>query len=165
MLPFYGVFQYEQDPALLNAYRRALDEWWKNIQREACRCGLSSISQAGPKRPWIWPAAVWTLYRMPMDTIEWTVRNSDRQDIVWASGVERSGQRETLTLLPPDERPIMKWNSNPFVLTAAPTVHGEDDGAAFLLRTGWVAITTHPWLSDAGTSGNRVNSSGSLRKN
>ena len=36
MLPFYGLFQSEQDPALLKAYRRALDEWGKNIQREAC---------------------------------------------------------------------------------------------------------------------------------
>jgi len=67
-----------------------------------------------------------------------------------ASGVERSGQRETLTLLPPDERPIMKWNSNPFVVDGGADGHGEDDGAAFLLRTGWVAITNSPLVSDAG---------------
>jgi hypothetical protein len=34
MLPFYCIFQYEKDPALLKAYRKGLDEWWKNMQRE-----------------------------------------------------------------------------------------------------------------------------------
>jgi hypothetical protein len=32
MLPFYRVFQYEKEPALLSAYRSAVDEWWKNIR-------------------------------------------------------------------------------------------------------------------------------------
>ena len=34
MLPFYAVFRYERDPAMLAAYRRALDDWWQNMQRE-----------------------------------------------------------------------------------------------------------------------------------
>jgi hypothetical protein len=58
-----------------------------------------------------------------MDTIEWSVKNSQRQGIVWASGADRFRRREALTLLPADERPVMKWNGNPFVI----------DGAAFLL--------------------------------
>jgi putative serine protease PepD len=33
-------------------------------------------------------AAVWTLYRMPLDTIEWTVKNSHRADIAWAATPE-----------------------------------------------------------------------------
>jgi hypothetical protein len=68
-----------------------------------------------------------------MDTIEWTVRNSQRQDIVWASAPDRHGRREALTLLPPDERPVMKWNGNPFVVDGGNGGRGEDDGAAFLL--------------------------------
>jgi len=78
-------------------------------------------------------AALWTLSRMPMDTIQWTVRNSHRPDLIWSQAADRSGQRETLTLLPPDERPVMKWNSNPFVVDGGSDGHGEDDGAAFLL--------------------------------
>ena len=73
------------------------------------------------------------LYRMPMDTIEWTVRNSHRHDLVWAPVRDRFGARETLTLLPPDERPVSKWNGNPFVVDGGAGGHGEDDGAAFLL--------------------------------
>ena len=76
---------------------------------------------------------MWTLYRTPLDTIKWSVKNSQRQDIVWASAPERSGQREALTLLPPDERPVMRWNSNPFVVDGGEDGRSEDDGAAFLL--------------------------------
>ena len=32
-----------------------------------------------------------------------------------------------------DERPVMKWNGNPFVVDGGAGGHGEDDGAAFLL--------------------------------
>jgi hypothetical protein len=77
--------------------------------------------------------AVWTLYRTPMDTIEWTVRNSHRADVVWAPAPDRNGDRETVTLLAPDERPIMKWNGNPFVVDGGNDGRSEDDGAAFLL--------------------------------
>jgi hypothetical protein len=46
---------------------------------------------------------------------------------------DRFGKREALTLLPPDERPVMKWNSNPFVVDGGGGGGSEDDGAAFLL--------------------------------
>jgi len=133
MLPFYAVFQYEKDPALLNAYRRAVDGWWKNIQREANPLWTFIYLNGQPEARVDLSAAARTLYRMPMDTIEWKVTNSHRQDIVWATGVDRFRRREVLTLLPPDERPVMKWNGNPFIIDGGADGHGEDDGAAFLL--------------------------------
>ena len=133
MLPFYGLFRYEQDPALLKVYRRALDSWWKNMQREACPLWTFIYLTAQPGAAVDLPAAVRTLYRMPMDTIEWSVKNSHRADIVWATAPDRFGKREAVTLLPPEERPVMKWNSNPFVVDGGGGGGSEDDGAAFLL--------------------------------
>jgi hypothetical protein len=133
MLPFYCVFQYEHDPGLLKAYRRGLDEWWKNIQREANPLWTFIYLTGQPKADVDFSTAVWTLYRTPMDTIKWTVKNSQRRDITWAAGTDREGQREVLNLLPPDERPIMRWNSNPFVVDGGGDGRDEDDGAAFLL--------------------------------
>jgi hypothetical protein len=132
-LPFYGLFRYETDPAFLGPYRQAVDQWWLNIRREACPLWTFIYLLGKPDGQADLPASLWTLDRMPMDTIEWTVRNSQRRDLVWAPGRERAGERETLTLLPPDERPVMKWNSNPFVVDGGGGGHGEDDGAAFLL--------------------------------
>jgi len=133
MLPFYCVFQYEKEPALLNAYRSALDEWWKNIRREANPLWTFIYLTGQPAAQVDLSGAAWTLYRTPMDTIEWSVKNSQRQDIVWASGADRFRRREALTLLLADERPVMKWNGNPFVIDGGAGGHGEDDGAAFLL--------------------------------
>jgi hypothetical protein len=133
MLPLYCLFQYEHDPALLKAYRKAADAWWENIQREANPLWTFIYLRGQPKASVDLAPAVWTLYRTPLDTIKWTIRNSGRQDIVWAPMRDRSGQREALTLLPPDERPVMRWNSNPFVVDGGEDGRGEDDGAAFLL--------------------------------
>ncbi|MGA2866969.1 MAG: hypothetical protein ABSF95_21040 [Verrucomicrobiota bacterium] len=133
MLPFYCLFRYEKDPALLRAYRRALDEWWENIRREANPLWTFIYLTGRPDASIELGPAVRTLYRAPMDTITWTVRNSHRQDILWSAGGDRFGDREALTLLPPDERPVMRWNSNPFVVDGGNGGHEEDDGAAFLL--------------------------------
>jgi hypothetical protein len=70
---------------------------------------------------------------MPMDTIHWTVKNSHRPDIVWSPVPDLEGHREALTLLPPDERPVIRWNANPFVVDGGDGGRREDDGAAFLL--------------------------------
>jgi hypothetical protein len=133
MLPFYCVFRYERDPALLKAYRRASDEWWRNIQREANPLWTFIYLLGQPDAAVDLAPAVRTLYRTPMDTITWTVRNSHRPDIVWANAKDRHGRREALNLLPPDERPVMRWNANPFVVDGGNGGHSEDDGAAFLL--------------------------------
>ena len=133
MLPFYCAFRYEKDPMMLQAYRRAVDEWWKNIQREANPLWTFIYLTGRPEADVDLPGAAWTLYRMPMDTIAWSVRNSQRPDIKWVSSLDRHGRREALTLLPPDERPVMKWNGNPFVVDGGGGGQGEDDGAAFLL--------------------------------
>jgi len=133
MLPYYCVFRYEKDPALLKAFRKGMDEWWKNIQREANPLWTFIYLTGQPEARVDLPAAVWTLHRMPMDTIHWTVKNSHRTDVAWAAGADRFGRREALTLLPPDERPVMKWNGNPFVVNGGAGGNGEDDGAAFLL--------------------------------
>ena len=133
MLPYYCVFQHEKDAGMLRAYRAGISEWWKNIQREFNPLWTFIYLTSQPEGPVDLPGATWTLYRMPMDTIEWTVRNSHRQDIEWIAVRDRFGRREALTLLPPDERPVMKWNGNPFVVDGGNGGRGEDDGTAFLL--------------------------------
>jgi len=133
MLPYYCAFQYEKDPVLLAGYRKGVDQWWKNIQREANPLWTFIYLTGQPEARVDLPIAVWTLYRMPMDTIEYTVQNSNRPDVIWAAGRDRFRRREALNLLPPDERPVMKWNGNPFVVDGGSSGHGEDDGAAFLL--------------------------------
>ncbi len=133
MLPFYGIFRYEKDPALLARYRRALDDWWENMARELSPLWSFIYLTGRPDATVDLPGATWTLYRMPLDVIHWDVKNSHRADLVWSPQPDRFGKREALTLLPPDERPTMRWNANPFVVDGGKGGRSEDDGAAFLL--------------------------------
>jgi len=73
MLPFYCVLSIRERPALLKAYRSAVDQWWKNIQREANPLWTFIYLTGQPKPRWTSPPRVDAL-PAAMDTIEWTVR-------------------------------------------------------------------------------------------
>jgi len=134
MLSFYGLFRYENDPALRERYYRpAINGWWENLAREDCPLWTFIYNLAEPASSAHLAGAVRTLYRMPVDTVEWAVKNSYRGDIVMDPARDRFKRRQAITLLPPDERPVMKWNSNPFEIDGGADGRSEDDGAAFLL--------------------------------
>jgi hypothetical protein len=134
MLSFYNLFRYETDGELLDRYYRpALNQWWENIAREENPLWTFIYALAQANAPADMASAVRTLYRMPADTVEWTVRNSNRKEVIMDAAADRFQRRQATVLLPPDERPVMKWNSNPFDIDGGSDGRGEDDGAAFLL--------------------------------
>jgi hypothetical protein len=133
MLPFYLIFRYEKDAKRLSVYRRAMDQWWENIRREKNPLWTFIYLTGQAENPVDLAGAVWTLYRIPMDLIEWTVTNSHRKDVVMDPSADRFRRPQSVTLLPPDERPVMKWNGNPFRIDGGNGGRGEDDGAFFLL--------------------------------
>jgi len=133
MLSFYPVWNYEQNPKFLDVYRRAVDEWWQNIRREKNPLWTLIYLQSKPTTPVDMAGAVWTLYRTPMDLIEWSVRNSGRRDITMDNRRGRFREAQSTFLLAPDERPVMKWNGNPFQVAGGNGGRTEDDGSFFLL--------------------------------
>ncbi len=133
MLSFYPLFRYERDETLRGYYRRAMDQWWRNIQREDSPLWIYIYAQANPEAAAPLDRAAHTLVRMPLDLVTWTVRNGQRLDVPRAPEKDRHGRPETTRLLPPDERHVQKWNSNPFELDGGKGGRGEDDGAAYLL--------------------------------
>ena len=134
MLPFYCLFRYEKDEALLDRYYRpAVNEWWANEVREDNPLWIFIYATGEAGGEYSFESAARTLYRMPVDTIEWTVKNSQRKDLEMDNSADRFQHPQAKTLLPPDELPVMKWNSNPFVVDGGSEGRGEDDGAAFLL--------------------------------
>lgn len=75
--------------------------------------------------------ALWTLRNYPLDLVTWEVRNSHRQDLTrLPPGFRDQQSRE---LLPPDERPVMRWNGNPFALDGGDGGHTELAGDEYLL--------------------------------
>ena len=85
-----------------------------------------------------------TLERIPMGLIEWDVRNSHRRDLALSGERDRFARVQILAVLPPDERPVQKWNSNPHAPDGGSAGGAEDDGAFFLLPY-WMG-RYHRWV-------------------
>ncbi|MGA3190019.1 MAG: hypothetical protein ABSF22_23170 [Bryobacteraceae bacterium] len=129
MLSFYPFFRYENSALM----RSALDQWWENCQREKNPLWIYIYGVGHPDQKVDAAGALSTLERIPMDLITWKVVNSDRKDVVMEKDLDRAHEKQARTLLPPDERPVMKWNGNPFVVDGGDGGYSEDDGAFFLL--------------------------------
>ena len=134
MLPFYCLFLYEKDENMLRRYYRpALNGWWENEVREQNPLWTFIYATAQPDLPVDFESATRTLYRLPLDTIDWSVNNSHRNDVTMDTIVDRFQHAQAKTFLPPDERPVIKWNANPFEIDSNSGGRSEDDGTAFLL--------------------------------
>ncbi len=129
MLSFYPYFRYDKDPSM----RQAIDQWWQNCRRENNPLWTYIYRSARPDQKVDLDAALSTLERIPMDLIAWKVVNSNRRDVAMDKQLDREHEPQARTLLPPDERPVMKWNGNPFVVDGGNGGFSEDDGGFFLL--------------------------------
>ena len=132
-LSYYPLLQYEKDAKLLETYRQSLQRSWLIERPErnplwnfiyAAGTGASEYDRAESIR---------TLHEIPMDQVQWTVRNSHRQDVPLDPIADRHKRRQALIVLPYDELPMSKWNGNPYNLDGGDGGRSEDDGAYFLL--------------------------------
>ena len=69
---------------------------------------------------------------VPADTVHWTINNSGRNDL-GALMSNRFNRLAGSTMLPPSERPFMKWNGDPYQLEGGSGGSYRDDGTVILL--------------------------------
>ncbi len=133
-LSYYPLLQYEKNPELIKVYRESLERSWQ-IERAERNPLWNFIYAAGTgEKEYDKEAALRTLREIPMDLVSWSVTNSHRLDVLLDSASDRFGRRQSsLTVLPYDELPMMKWNGNPYRLDGGNNGRSEDDGAYFLL--------------------------------
>ena len=132
-LSYYPLLLYESDPALRKIYQESLERSWQ-IERPERNPLWNFISAAGTgARDFDRDASVETLRRIPMDLVSWRVVNSHRLDVGVDPASDRFRRNQALVPLAPDERPMMKWNGNPYALDGGDAGSSEDDGAFFLL--------------------------------
>jgi hypothetical protein len=133
-LSFYPLMRLEDDPRLRGQYRQALEGLWRRTRNE--RNPLWNFVYAvgqGSTRDFDQQEALDTLERIPLDTIAWTVKNSQRVDLEVVRRRGRFGENQSRRAIPPNERRVMKWNGNPFELDGGQEGRSEDDGTFFLL--------------------------------
>jgi len=132
-LSYYPLLRYETDPELLAVYRHSLERSWL-IERPERNPLWNFIYAAGTgAADFDREASLRTLREIPMDTIQWDVRNSHRLDVPIDPAPDRHKRRQALLVLPYDELPMWKWNGNPYNLDGGNGGRSEDDGAYFLL--------------------------------
>lgn len=132
-LSYYPLLRYETDPALLTVYRHSLERSWL-IERPERNPLWNFIYAVGSgAEEFDRDASLRTLREIPMDLIQWDVRNSHRLDVPVDPVPDRHGRRQALVVLPYDELPMWKWNGNPYRLDGGNGGRAEDDGAYFLL--------------------------------
>ena len=132
-LSFYPLLRYEDDPALRSRFQAALTRYWRACEAEHNPLWNFIYAASTGARDYDSPAAVETLERIPLDTVYWTVKNSQRVDLPRAPGPGRFDELQSVRAIPPNERCTMKWNGNPFQMDCNSEGRTEDDGAFFLL--------------------------------
>lgn len=128
----------EDDSPVAARYRSTLERFWTRTRDENNPLWAVIAAATLPKGEVNLRPARQALERIPMDTIEWNVRNSGRTDITLRPRRNRFGRPQSTRALPPNERPVMKWNGDPFELDGGDGGRTEDDGAFFLLPY-WMA--------------------------
>lgn len=148
-LAYYPLLWYERDPYLRKIYLASIQRSWL-IERPEGSPFLNLI-YASARQASHWPNAAerpteafispekydrdrcleW-FRRVPQDTIEWRVVNSDRQDLGELIK-NRFDQVRSKFVLPVDERRLIRWNGDPFELDGGADGRRRDDGAYILL--------------------------------
>jgi len=133
-LAFYPVLKLEDDPGLRKQYVQALEGLWNRTRDEENPLwNFIFAVGSGSKDESAQRDSLDSLERIPLDTISWTVRNSQRLDLTMDGSRGRFGEKQSRRAIPPNERAMMKWNGNPFELDGGNGGRSEDDGAFFLL--------------------------------
>jgi hypothetical protein len=96
-------------------------------------------------QPCLPDAAAETLRTWPWELIDWVARNSQRHDLEMRSA-PGTPRREANRILPAHERPIHRWNGNPFTVDGGDGGRTEECGSAWLL--GYWAGRYYGYLKD-----------------
>jgi hypothetical protein len=132
-LSFYPVLQYEDGPGFRRLYQAALTNLWRHAEGEHNPLWDYVYNVGTGAENYDAQGALDTLRRIPMDMIYWTVHNSQRLDLPLSQLPNEAGQRQSLKVIPPGERCISKWNTNPYALDGNSGGKRVDDGTYFLL--------------------------------
>lgn len=131
---YYSILRLEHDPAIRLLLLQSLDRSWAVARQEASPF-FNFVYGASTGRSCDSDAAVSTLEEWPWDLVDWRAENTQRVDVTFRKATVLSQQVvEMERLLPASERPLMRWNGNPFEPDGGDPRGGyEDDGSAWLL--------------------------------
>ncbi|MBN1347361.1 MAG: hypothetical protein JXQ73_32020 [Phycisphaerae bacterium] len=130
---YYNLLRLEKDPEIRKIYVESITRSWR-IERPEHSPLFNFIYGSAAAGPFDLPVSVEWLQDFPMDLVYWEVDNRGRKDVEVNPIRDRFKQPQSKAVLPPSERPLMRWNGNPYALRGG-SADGrvEDDGTIWLL--------------------------------
>ncbi len=129
-LSYWNLYRFAFSDELKDKYRQTIQGHWQLERPEKNPLWNFIYAMTGVKE-FDLDKSIWSLQQMPMDLITWPVRNSHRKDLDF---IPANFRNQTITkVLPPDERPVSKYNNNAFSLDAHDNGHAEQSGDIFLM--------------------------------
>ena len=129
-LSYWNLYKYAFTDELREKYRRAVREHWE-IERPEKNPLWNLIYAMTGADEFDLDETIWGLKEFPLDMIGWSVQNSHRKDLEFLAPNFRN---QTISkVLPPDERPMSKYNGNHFRLDGGEGGRREYSGDIYLL--------------------------------
>lgn len=121
-LGYWGLYRYALNDTLKAKFKIAILDHWQ-IERPEKEGAWNIFTAMTGVKDFDLKESIWYLQNYPLDMIDWKVNNSNRGDI---EKMEPNFRRQRIKqVLPPDELPISRHNSNRFDLDA-----GDENGGA-----------------------------------
>lgn len=133
---YWGLYRYAFDEDLKAQFKASILDHWE-FERPEKEGAWNIFTAITGVREFDLPEAVWYLQRYPLDLIQWTVKNSHRQDIQLLEPNFRN--QFTAEVLPPDELKISRHNANRFILDGGSSGREENSAGDIWLFPYWMA--------------------------
>ena len=133
-LTYWVLYNYAFNDQLKKQYADVIRDHWQIEKPE--RNALWNLISLGTSGVFDKESTFWHLRGFPMDLIRWNIKNSHRKDIVLLPPDFR--EQRTKELLPPDEVPMHRHNTNAFILDGGDGGKEELAGDEYLLPY-WMA--------------------------
>lgn len=135
-LGYWGLYRYALNDSLKKIYKEAILDHWQ-IERPEKEGAWNIFTAITGVKEFDLPEAVWYLQKYPLDMINWRQNNSHRKDINF---IPKNFRKQTIEeVLPPDELPVERHNSNRFDLD------GGDENGSYELSAGDVWLLPY-WM-------------------
>ncbi|NND31002.1 MAG: hypothetical protein HKN76_00335 [Saprospiraceae bacterium] len=129
-LSYWYLYPYAFDADLQKKYRETIKNHW-NIERPEKDALWNFCYAMTGAELFDLDESIWYLKEFPLDLIDYSIQNSHRKDIELIPPNFRG--QTTKTVLPPDEKPIYKHNTNTFVIDRNGGARSEASGDIYLL--------------------------------
>lgn len=112
-LGYWGLYRYAFNDTLTASFKDAIIDHWE-AERPEKEGAWNIFTALTGTAEFDLKEAIWYLQEYPLDLVHWTVNNSHRKDIVMIE--ENFRNQSTQEVLPPDELPVSRHNTNRFRL-------------------------------------------------